>query len=230
MKKMITILLLVLIIFSMAACGQSGTDHPETEAVNPDVYDELIGTVYEVIAAGEMLESEQEGLFSLGVGLGHLNSDEMLQAAGYAVEDLNGDGIPELVLGMVDTDIIYTVYTCSEGTPVLVFESFVRNSYSWLGDGKFHYYGSGSAYNAGFGTFSLPAGGTELVCSEFRFTDVKPGTDSEIGCYCNSSGSWEIEASEELEMSPEELWNLDAEAREQIKSIPYTSFSNVKSE
>ena len=208
----------------------------QQELVNAAVYDELIGRIYETIVTGNTESGELDGTFSLYAGLGHLNVSEMLTAAGYAVEDINADGIPELILGMVtklsegraEGNIIYTLYTYADGEPVLVFESFARSSYSWLGDGKFHYYGSGGAANSGFGLFTLPAKGTELKCEEFWFSDVKPGTDTDIGYYHNTSGSWNAKESEELFISNAAFWEMETSFFEQGKDFTFTQFINYE--
>ena len=122
-------------------------------------------------------------------------------------------------------DIIFNLYTLSDGKPVLVFESFARNSYSLMEDGRFFYHGSSSAASSAFGLFSLPASETQLVCEEFWFSDIKPGTETEIGYYYNTSGLWEPEASEELTLSDEEFWGKETPFFEQVKSVGFRAFA-----
>ena len=204
----------------------------EEEDLPAGIYDELLGQICRAIAEGTTESGEPEGVFSLYASLGHMTADEMLAATGYAVEDINRDGIPEMILGMIteiDGDravgnILYTVYTWADGKPVVVFESFVRNSYTLLEDGMFYYYGSGSAANAGFGIFALPAEETALACEGFWFYDVKAGTDDEIGYYHNTSGSWNAEESEELSTTMDDFWVMSGEYSEQGREIVFTPF------
>lgn len=150
--------------------------------------------------------------------------------AGYLVQDINGNGTPELMVGEdSDTDegnLIYTLYTCADDRPVHVFESFARSSYTWLGDGKFFYFGSSGAANSGFGVFFLPPEGTELECENFWFSDIKPGTEDEIAYYNNQSGSWKADESEELDISQDEFWDIEEELRGSTQKIELTQFAD----
>ena len=108
MKKLISTVLALAVMFSMISCGQSNDEYDcgnettqqviveknplkdlnapkeEEETVSAAVYDELIGQIYETIAEGNTMADELEGTFSLYAGLGHLSAGEMMAAAGYA--------------------------------------------------------------------------------------------------------------------------------------------------
>ncbi|MBR5488148.1 MAG: hypothetical protein IKV72_00460, partial [Firmicutes bacterium] len=193
-----------------------------------NAYDELIGQIYSDIETDNLEESILEGSYSLYISLNHLEPAERLETAGYSIEDINGDGTPELLIGMVGENILFDLYALSDGKPVLVFESFARSSYSLMEDGKFWYYGSSSAASAGFGIFSLPAGSVELECEDFWFSDIKPGTDYEIGYYHNTTGIWAPEESEELTVLEDEFWEMDKELKGDLKSIELTPFAGQK--
>ena len=47
------------------------------------------------------------------------------------------------------------LYTLVDGKPELVFEGWYRNSYVYMGDGHFYYYGANSAAENGQGVFYL---------------------------------------------------------------------------
>ena len=226
MKKiMLSILMILLMVLSFAACGQSTAADGDGASA---AYDEIIGQLYNEIETGTLSESELEGAFSLYAGLAHLDTAEILSAAGYKTEDINGDGTPELIIGMVGENIIFDLYTLSEGKPVLVFEGFARNSYSLMDGGKVYHHGSSSAASSGFGIFNLPAGGTELECEEFWFSEIKPGTETEIGLYHNTTGLWVPEESEELEATEEEFWNMNTDLMNQVRSIELTPFTDYE--
>ena len=224
-KKLISIVMILLMVLSAAACGQSPEKDKDGSLA---AYDEIIGQLYNEIETGTLSDSELEGAFSLYVGLAHLDTAEMLSAAGYKTEDINGDGTTELMIGMVGENIIFDLYTLSEGKPVLVFEGFARNSYSLMDGGKVYHHGSSSAASSGFGIFNLPAGGTELECEEFWFSEIKPGTETEIGLYHNTTGIWIPEESEELEVTEEEFWSMNTVLMEKIISIELTPFTNYE--
>lgn len=232
MKKILTIVLSLILVLSVTGCGN------EEDAVSPEnagveIYSGLLEEFYEVIASGKTMSSELEGAFAIYEGLGHMDVSEMLNAAGYAVKDVNGDGTPELLVGLVsdyeegkaEGNILYALYTYSGEKPVCVTESYVRDGYRWMDDGKFCYTGSGGAANSGFGVFSLPAGSTELACEDFWFSDIKEGTDTEIGYYHNTSGSWNAGESVELAVSNDDFWEMEEELLAQVKNFEMTRFA-----
>lgn len=70
---------------------------------------------------------------------------------GYAVTDIDKDGVAELLLGAMAEDefygkMIFSLYTLDEnGMPVLVFDSMERNRYYYAGDNLFANLGASSA-------------------------------------------------------------------------------------
>lgn len=232
MKKILTIVLSLILVLSVTGCGNE-EDAVLPENAGVEIYSELLEEFYEVIASGKTMSSELEGAFAIYEGLGHLDVSEMLNEAGYAVKDVNGDGTPELLVGLVSAfeegkaegSILYALYTYSGEEPVCVTESYVRDGYRWMGDGKFCYNGSGGAANSGFGVFSLPAVNTELVCEDFWFSDIKEGTGTEIGYYHNTSGSWNAGESVELAVSNDDFWEMEEELLAQVKNFEMTRFA-----
>ena len=80
---------------------------------------------------------------------------------GYAVEDLDGNGIFELAIGTISGDdfygkLIFVLYTLDEGgKPVLIFSSSDRDRYYYAGDNKFANVGSSSAFDSFATTLKL---------------------------------------------------------------------------
>ena len=200
------------------------TEDATVDEAELNAYEELIQQIRSEIEADTLGDSQMEGAYSLYVALEPLGA-EKLTAAGYRVEDINGDGTPELAIGINGDRTILNLYTLSDGEPMLVFEGFARNAYSLMDDGKFFYHGSSSAASSAFGIFRLPAGGTALECEEFWFSEIKPGTDMEIGFYYNTEGHWMPEESEELEVSEDEFWTMHADLMAQAKMIEFTPFA-----
>ena len=141
---------------------------------------------------------------------------------GYLVEDLSGDGIPELAVGQLGGPI-NALYTLVDGQPELVFEGWYRSSYVYMGDGHFYYYGSSSAAKTGQGVFYLTKDGTALECESFLFTGLDSGSD--IRVYYNETGSWDLAESEESDMTAEDFWALDPAG----EALPLTPFSGTGS-
>ena len=139
---------------------------------------------------------------------------------GYLIEDLSGDGIPELAVGEC-SGMTNALYTLVDGKPELVFEGWYRSSYVYMGDGYFYYYGSNSASESGQGVFHLTKNGTGLECESFLFTGLNSDGDLEV--YCNETGSWNPAESEKADMTAEDFWALDTPG----DPLPLTPFSGT---
>ena len=89
------------------------------------------------------------------------------ETVGYAVEDLDGNGTPELIIGTNCADVFYEkmvflLYTVGEnGEPVHLFSSIERNRYYFAGGSRFANLGSSSADSSFATTWKLE--GEELV-------------------------------------------------------------------
>ena len=89
------------------------------------------------------------------------------ETVGYAVEDLDGNGTPELIIGTNCADVFYEkmvflLYTVGEnGEPVQLFSSNERNRYYFAGGSRFANLGSSSADSSFATTWKLE--GEELV-------------------------------------------------------------------
>lgn len=89
------------------------------------------------------------------------------ETVGYAVEDLDGNGTPELIIGTNCADVFYEkmvflLYTVGEnGEPVQLFSSIERNRYYFAGGSRFANLGSSSADSSFAITWKLE--GEELV-------------------------------------------------------------------
>lgn len=80
---------------------------------------------------------------------------------GYAVKDLNGDGVDELVL-LNDEYYVIAVFSYADGKPVLLGNYMPRGS-CWIdGDGLLHENGSGGADHSTNAIYKIADGGKEL--------------------------------------------------------------------
>lgn len=69
---------------------------------------------------------------------------------GFCLEDFDGDGAPELIIGLMTDDFFYSriiasLFTVEDGSPKLVFTSYTRSRYCLSSEGGFIYEGSGGA-------------------------------------------------------------------------------------
>ena len=148
--------------------------------------------------------------------------EDPLETLGYAVEDLSGDGVPELVIGFLSDHSIlqYAVYTLVDGRPQVVFED-EKGSLGYLGNGSFHYVVS-LPTGMGQGTVSLSQDGTQILWEDFYFTldDIFGG--GTVTIYHNTTGSLDPAESELTDWTMEYFYAWEPEY-EDLPMIPFSA-------
>ena len=137
-----------------------------------------VPTVYEPILKQyrTALEESWSGQQLVDAGLNFMIRDVPSEAVGYAVDDLDDDGVPELIIGAISMDefygkLIFELYTLdNHGDPMQIFSSIERNRYYYAGGIRFANIGS-SAFDDSFVT-TLKLEGDGLVDMTFT-TDPK---------------------------------------------------------
>ena len=120
--------------------------------------------------------------------------------------------------------MIYALYTCADGQPQFVLEGAYRNAYYLMDDGAIFNQGSAGAAYSIFGMYDLSADGKKTVCRNYWFTHEKNEDYSEIYCWYNTVGEMDITVSEELAMTPDDLWEMEEELCKRIVVLDLTSF------
>lgn len=128
---------------------------PEETPSVEQAYAVVIGEYYTA------LEQRWNGAELMEDGLNYMAADcygdEPLENLGYAIVDLDGDGVPELLIGPINADeffdkMIFSLYTLDEnGVNKLVFDGTERDRYYYAGENRFANQGS-SAFNDSFDT------------------------------------------------------------------------------
>lgn len=207
---------------------------PVTGIVDEYTWSALMETWYQVM--DEMYAQDDVRYFA-PVADGARDYDELLQIIaasesyetynnpGYSIQDISGDGEYELLIGSIETtdgasgsgNEIYALYTWRDGKPYFSFEGWSRNSYRYMGNGEFLYQGSEGAMYSMFGVYSIAPDGTNLICKDYYFTFEKDESFSEIGFYHNTTGEWNKSVSDELTMTGEEFWQMEAELEKKLQ-------------
>lgn len=128
----------------------------EEPVVENEFYQKLISAVRKCIA-GEEVEMPEEYDFSVSI---HMFPGDTL---GYFIEDIDGDGTEELVIGDTwgeDHTLIYNIYTMSGGELVRAADGWERNQYYLCENGMIANEGSSGAANSSYAYFTFD--GTEL--------------------------------------------------------------------
>ena len=121
------------------------------EPAIPVPYEEILAQYRNAISEGWSAQQ------LVDAGLNHMIRDVESETVGYAVDDLDGDGIPEFAIGALSGDefygkLIFELYTLDDyGDPVQVFSSIERNRYYYAGGIRFANLGS-SAFDDSFAT------------------------------------------------------------------------------
>ena len=179
------------VIIPAADPGDAVTVPPEAEAPKTNADTESLALYAEVLRHYHAVLAEEldgsQGISSLcrnyyGDSIGSFYGNSVgtaLQRIGYALEDLNGDGVPELLTGCVfDGDAwenaIFDLYTLRDGSPVKLAESFDRIVWYDLGEGLFLRESSGGAGRHSWSLFGYDEELTEKETLSFDAEKDEP--------------------------------------------------------
>lgn len=209
MKKLIIPALLALFVLLLSACA--GNVSPTATEPTEAPTEQTTQTDYEALYADVLIGFHEAMLTDSDEYEGVMGAAEAVKVGktvGYAITDISGDGIPELIIGADpagtdDGTELYAVYTTVNGKAFFVFEGSARNAYRLSADGNVVYYGSGGAMNTACGTYRFSDDGTSLTCESFYFTAEDEETPFGMSVYRNASGIWDTDASEKTDMLPD---------------------------
>lgn len=125
----------------------------------PTVYEQILDQYHTA------LEENWDGQQLTDAGLNLMLRDVALETVGYAIDDLDDNGIPELAIGTISGDdfygkLIFALYTVDSGCePVSVFSSIERERYYYAGGNRFANLGSSSAADSFVTTLKLEGEG-----------------------------------------------------------------------
>lgn len=179
------------------------------------IYDDVLNHYYEIIRVlDENYEANdgEVGVLEVAFPCGR---DSALKEIGYTIQDISGDGVPELVVGSCrgkEDDYygseIFALYTLSEQKPVLTLDGWARNRYKLMDKGEFYYCGSGGAAYTMFGIAVLSKDGQKLEWTDYYYTKERGNDMSDIGIFYNISGEWGDKNSVDVTDREEAIWKL----------------------
>ncbi|MDI9471567.1 MAG: hypothetical protein GX260_01785 [Tissierellia bacterium] len=251
-KPLLLALLSLVIIATMFSCGgenapvapvaEETVSEPAVETIPEppseeeeidylSLYANILDRYYYLIAVNpDDFNDAEMGVFEATLGK---EKEAALQTIGYSIEDISGDGIPELIIGAISEEKdslffgneMYALFTLVNDRPQFVFEGWSRNSFQYAGEGSFFHWGSSGAMYTLFGMYSLTADATELIGNDFYFTFEKDESFQEIGFYHNTTGEMNKDVSEELSITDEEFWQIAADFEKEIQNMELIPFS-----
>ena len=194
------------------------TQTPAQDEALLAAYDRILERSVEVLSSGGDIEARDGEMGLLEACYGGTG-------VGYAVEDLTGDGVPELVLGSLEDDTLYAVYTGNQGEPVLMLEGYCRHPCRYLGRGRFFCSGSASAFNSILSAYVLSKDGLELICEDFYFTDESAGDGMDVAFFHNTTGVMDPAVSDQLDIDYDQFFTIEDSWMEQVQAIALTPFA-----
>lgn len=230
MKKLAGLLLSTLMIFSLAACGSAPveTTAPETTAVpatETTVPVTEATTEVPVVTAkplySEVMDSYYDALLQgldpadyMDRGLNYMPGFvKDLDQVGYVMDDLDNDGVTELLIGSVEEGLIYAMYTVKDGQEVQVIDAMERSTYELTSDGLILNRGSNGAASYGYNLYRFTSG--ELVFQDGLVFDA--GKDEQNPWFYTKSETWD-------NLEPIDTATAEATEQDLLDSVVPVSF------
>ena len=239
-KKLLILTLTVLFtLMPLAGCGSApaGGDAPVDYE---DIYAPILEKMYNLIMTdnADIMDIDfDDGTIGVWETVNWADTKEDgLSNVGYTIEDLNGDGVEELVISStwvgtesedgwtVKSSDILALYTVKDGEPYFVFEGWGRNGYNMMGDGRIYNWGSNGAAYSIFSVNHLSDDCTELIVDDYYFTyDDPDGEEYDLKFYHNTTGEWGEEGMDE-EIDEDTYWELQQEYTSDLHEFEVITF------
>ena len=206
-KRVLAILLCIAAVSILAACNDQKDNEEPFDCKT--AYDNTLDDLYKLIsspASEEMIYDGMYGVYEAAQALGDAAADTI----GYVYNDMDKDGKEELLIGNFEgtgsPDVkneIYAAFTHDGDTLEPLFEKQKRNTFALTDTGTFYFHGSdGDKYHI-VAEYELTEEG--MICKNFYFTYPINGDGNNMGYYHNTTGIWNSEGSEKIDMTFEEL-------------------------
>lgn len=202
-----------------------------TESYNEDVYAPVFDEVQDVLANGYDPDKNYKYISTgLMERVNYPEGDDLGEAIGYYLHDMNGDGRDELLIGENaqyeyggpnDVAFIYSGFTCKDDKPECFIEGWARNRQHYIGDGRFFNTGSSGAMNTEFGECHLDPDSGKLVWDDFYFS-CEDAAKGGMAFFRNTIGSCEPGDSERLNISEDEFGDILGRYENKIGAIAWT--------
>ncbi|MBO5638551.1 MAG: hypothetical protein J5916_01470 [Oscillospiraceae bacterium] len=211
---------------AMAAANQTQSTEPAVQqdfagAANADdaaVYSSVIEQYKTAFEPGNSRNAE----YAWTNGLSEMI--EYASGVGYALEDLDGNGIRELIIAGLGTDDfseknIFALYTLEDGAPVPIAISYARMRYYLQSDNTIRYVGSSGAFHTNIVRSRL--NGSSLETIEMIFTTEQTAPDGSLyaACYYQEGDSERIPSEKSVKIS-EEDFRMRLEQMEADTALP----------
>ena len=206
-KRVLAILLCIAAVSILPACNDQKDNEEPFDCKT--AYDNTLEDLYKLIsspASEEMIYDGMYGVYEAAQALGDAAADTI----GYVYSDMDKDGKEELLIGNFEgtgsPDVkneIYAAFSHDGDTLEPLFEKQKRNTYALTDTGTLYFHGSDGVKYHIVAEYEMTEEG--IVCKDFYFTYPIDGDGSNMGYFHNTTGVWDSEGSEQIDMTFEEL-------------------------
>ncbi len=258
-KKVILMVLCMLTVFVIGGCSKDsekestdistenveGTENEgktkdagsteDAEAVEgsyEDAYKEILDKYY--VAMNEKWDMQQVSEASLNYMSVYMKSEkgDFLVGTGYYISDIDGNGIPELLIGNTEDNeffknTVFEVYTLVDNQPEIILSGEDRCIYYLCDDGKFINQISGGPASTSCYILEIGEDGKTLNAVEGVRTDIPDLNDSStINWYFTNDLDYDC-TNDELITEDEANQNIERYTNMHI-SVPFISFTEYQ--
>lgn len=214
-----------------AETTEATTAAPEKEnSAELIMYSDKITECCNVIANFSYDEIVSEGMLGVFETINYEGKIEAARLIGYAFKDLNGDNVPELIVGRINDksnktgSAIYAVYTYNNGNVSLALEGWERNYYGLKSDNRFVNQASSGAAYFGYGIYKLDEN-NKLACEDYYFSSIVDDNPENIGFFHSKIDDWSVANAEKLDIDSDKFY-ADADAL--LKEVVDIEFESME--
>ncbi len=230
MKRNHLFVIALSLIMLMTVGAQAKTDEQSPDGLA--AYRDVLNRYHRLILAGPQYAEAGEGDTGVLEAFSNIEPADALAAFGYAIMDISGDDVPELLIGIIEKtedgaswgSEILAAYTLIEGQPKLSFEGWARNRHFYIGKGSFYVSGSSGADQSVFGEYMISPDGTELICIDFCFTDQQGANLGQLSIDPAASKWVKVEPKERA-VSEDEFEELEKQLAARVQLMQLTPFA-----
>ena len=217
MKKRVLIAVLCIAALStLSACDKQKGDNTETEPIECEVaYKDSLVNINEAISSSGDAENLIDGMYGVYEAAKELG-DAAADTIGYVYSDMDKDGKEELLIGNFEgtgsPDVkneIYAAFSHDGDNLEPLYEKQKRNTFALTDTGTFYFHGSDGVKYHIVAEYEMTEEG--IVCKDFYFTYPIDGDGNNMGYYHNTTGVWDSEGSEQIDMTFEQLEEIRKE-------------------
>lgn len=176
-----------------------------------------------------------EGMMGVYEMSSYMGTKDAARSTGYAFRDLNGDNVPELIVGYIDDQAtnkgttVWAVYAYENNSTKLVLEGYTRNAFFVNADNTILNQASSGAAYYGYGIYKIDAN-NKLNCQEYYFSSDEETDHQDVYYYHSNVDDWNIANAEKLDIDPDAFYAKSDELISAADAIEFTPFATFAKE